>query len=257
MLRKEDKFLEGQILDKIRQCQDKHMLTYTPFLDLHEQSFAQQLLTRELKKVEIRAFFFGGYEEAMRRMLFFIPEYLEETWKECLEDILSVVKVKKAKDPHRLEHRDYLGAFVGLGIKREMMGDILVQEQGADIVVCKDILGVVLEQYKTVGRSSVTLEEKALSEIVFSEEERETKRLTVASNRLDNILSGCFQSSRSEAQAWIQKGIVYVNYVEKYKNEFPLQAGDIVVVRGEGKIKLEEFGALTKKEKLPLYYIKY
>lgn len=257
MLRKEDKFLEGQILDKLRQCEEMNMFCCTTFLDLHQQSFAQQILNRELKKTKVIAVFHGGYEEAIRRVLFFFPEYWKDTWREMLEEVFAVVEVKQGKDPYSLNHRDYLGAFLGLGIKRERMGDILVKERRADILLFREIMPIVLENYSSVGRSSVSVSEKKLGEITIEEEVREQKRGTVASNRLDNFLTLCFSTGRNQSQEWIQQGIVFVNYQEMKKNEFPLKNEDILVVRGQGKVRIEEIGDLTKKGKLTIYYTKY
>lgn len=257
MQTKEDKFLEGQILDKILQCQEDYIFTNTNFLDLHQQSVAQAILHREKKRQRIKAVFWGGYEGAMRRILFFLPEYLEEHSYETFEDVLGVLEVIKLDKNLSLNHRDYLGAFTGLGLKRETMGDILVRENGADLIVLKEMIPILLEEYCSVGKSSVQVQEKSLKKLIFVEENQKKERGTVASLRLDNVLCEIFNLSRTQAQEWIQKGSVYVNYVEKYKNESGIEAGDIIVLRGMGKAKIEETGSLTKKNKVPIYYIKY
>lgn len=257
MQTKEDKFLEGQILDKMLQCQEDYVPIHTGFLDLHQQNLAQIIVKREIKKRGIKALFYGGYEEALRRVLLLLPEYIEETSYEDFEDSFGVLEVTKTDRKISLKHRDYLGAFTGLGLKREMMGDILVREEGADLIVLKEILPILLEEYHSVGKSIVQVREKTLQELIFSEITTTRERGSVSSLRLDNVLSEIFYLSRSQAQEWIQKGNVYVNYVEKQKNESLIQVGDTIVVRGKGKTKIEQIEAVNKKNKFPIYYIKY
>lgn len=257
MIRKEDKILEGQILDKLQQCESCDMYTYTQFLDLHQQSVAQKILQQEMKGRNLKAFFYGGYEKAMRRCLFFLPAYMEDRWKEVVADVITILEVSLKKKEQEVSHRDYLGAFIGAGMKRELIGDIVVQEQGAQILVLEEVSHVVLEEYSSVGRNQTACVLRSLAELNVHEEEREIQRGTLTSIRLDAMLALSYQVSRTKAQEWIQKGIVFVNYVEKYKNEFPFQEGDIIVVRGWGKIEIKSFGVKNKKNKIPVYYIKY
>lgn len=257
MQTKEDIFLEGQILDKILQCQENYVAVHTGFLDLHQQSLAQNIIKREIKKRGIKALFYGAYEEAIRRILFFFPDYVEKDSCGEFENSFGVLEVSKIDKKISLTHRDYLGAFTGLGLKREMLGDILVREEGADLIALKEIIPILLKEYHSVGKSSVRVREKPLQELIFSENVMIRERGSVSSLRLDNVLSEIFHLSRAQAQEWIQKGNVYVNYVEKRKNESPVQDGDMIVIRGKGKRKIDKIEAVNKKNKFPIYYIKY
>lgn len=253
MYSKEDKILEGQILDKWRECEEGYYLCHTSFLDLHEQSVAQMIVNRESKKRNAKALFLGGYEEAMRRILVFLPDYISESDVE----VLTVLDVEVLDKTRNYKHSDYLGAFLGSGLKRELIGDILVKEQGAEIILLKDSLPMIEKAFSSVGRSSILLREKKIKNFDWQREERERQRGTLASLRLDNVIAMAYQTSRSQAQEWIQRGIVYLNYIEREKNEIPVEAGDIIVVRGQGKIKVEEIGDRNRKDKIVVYYIKY
>src|SRR3712207_4524577 len=105
MQTKEDKFLEGQILDKILLCQENDILVNTGFLDLHQQSLAQNILKREMKKQSIKAVFYGAYEGAIRRLLVFFPEYIQDNDDEDWNDIFGVLEVRKLDKNISLHHR--------------------------------------------------------------------------------------------------------------------------------------------------------
>ena len=145
-LTKEDKMLLAGAEDKFRQCCQQYCLTYTNFLDLRQRSLVEKSL-RELgvSSSEARCVFYGGYEDAERTMAVFLPDYADE--RDCP---LSVIRIKAPSGGRKLTHRDYLGSLLGLGLKREMTGDILVTDSGADIIVMEEVKDFILFNYDII-----------------------------------------------------------------------------------------------------------
>ena len=134
-MEKEDQFLLSHIEDQFRRCEDRNIPAYTGFLDMRQQTIASDFC----RSIGARPQFLGGYDDAERRVCAFLPDYLDET----TFDGIACVRVQTAAAlPKPLTHRDYLGALMGMGIERETVGDILAREDGADILVLHDMLGL-------------------------------------------------------------------------------------------------------------------
>ncbi|WP_419025605.1 RNA-binding protein [Emergencia sp.] len=253
---KEDHFLLGQIEDKITQCENKYIATHTGFLDSHQQSLARIYC----RKAHIptfdaepqgdalpptRSIFYGGHEEAERVILINLPDYA----KLSDYDPLTVIRAAKAEGGRELTHRDYLGSLAALGIKRELLGDILVREDGADIIVLTDIADFILMNYYKAGRTNLSLSQHPVSELIVPPLKRTTMTDTVASLRLDSVMASAFGLSRGKAAEAIGRGLVFVNHVEVIKPDFQVSEGDKLTLRGKGKACLIEVGGRSRKDR--------
>ena len=193
--------------------------------------------------------FWGGYEGAVRRMACFLPDYLEglSLADLCRED-LAILRCRYAKQA-TLGHRDFLGSLMGLGITRESVGDILIHPDlpQTDIVLSRQILPLVLLEYRSAGRTELEVEEIAPEELCVPEQAYEERTINVQSLRLDAVLAAAYNKSRSDAQAWIQSGRVMVRGHFVTKPDRMLTPGDTVVCRGLGKFVLAELGGQSRK----------
>lgn len=244
--RKDDKLLLAGIEDKFRQCCQQYRITCSSFLDLRQRSLAEQ----HCKKLcgrgeEVRCEFFGGYDEAERTVALFLPDYAQK------EDApLSVIRAQTAAGGKKLTHRDYLGSLMGLGIRREMIGDILISDSGADIIVLEEIREFLLYHYDKAGRTSLKLEEITLDRLHVPNLHTVELKDTVASLRLDNVAASAFSLSRAKAAEAIRSGLVFVNSMQMEKTDFQVQEGDKLVLRGKGKAYLKEVGSRTRKDRI-------
>ncbi|MBF1180344.1 MAG: hypothetical protein HXL98_03860 [[Eubacterium] sulci] len=134
---KEDRIFLGKIEDKIKGASEKYMLTYSDFLDPHEHSVASNYI-RGKGRFDVEIVFFGGYEDAERVLMFCLPDYA--SLEDASNDALKVIRVKTKEGGRTLRHGDYLGSLTGLGVSRSKIGDILVNEGGADIIVSSEIV---------------------------------------------------------------------------------------------------------------------
>ena len=155
-----------------------------------------------------------------------------------------------------LSHGDFLGSLLGLGIKREMTGDIIVRDNGADIIVMDEIAEFISDNYIKVGRVDISTEVLSLDELLIPEKETTLFYGTVASLRLDNTVSSGFKISRSKAAQAIRSGSVCVNHMEVCQPDFRVEEGDLISVRKKGRIRLNEVGGRTGKDRIGVTFEK-
>ena len=140
-----------------------------------------------------------------------------------------------------------------LGIKREKIGDILVFEDGADIVCCNEISKYILNSLPQLNRFSKSKIEKLnITNIRKPEIKKEQKRITVSSLRIDNIISEIVNCSRNESSKILEDQRVMVNYEVETKNSKIIKEDDIIVIRGKGKFRIFEILGETKKGKIAI-----
>ena len=256
----EKEILMSHALDKKRQSTDNSMITHTNFLSLDETSMLKTV-EREYNEY-VDTFYYGGYSDSERQIALFVPKFYDANDIDNFlsdnedENPVCIVRLKKDKF-NTLSHRDYLGAIMGLGLKREMVGDIKVTDSGADIFCLKSSAEYICDNLKKSGRGSVTGEIMPVSSFNSSDDKYELLFTTVSSLRLDGIIAAFFNLSRSTAAEAVNKGLVYVNSSQCLKGDYNLKEGDKIVLRGKGKTILTEVKGTSKKGKLKIEYKKY
>lgn len=238
-MEKEDRILLAGIEDRMRRSEERYMLTSTAFLDLRQRSLAETFLKGF---GGVNFCFYGGYEDAERTVCVFFPEgFMEGKSPEehfaaiPEEDPLAAVRAIRKKGAPPLSHRDYLGALMGLGIRRESVGDILVREDGADIILLKEIADFVLMNYSKAGRTPLELSGIPVSGLIFRAGERREVTESVASLRLDNLVSAAFSVSRSRAAEAAAEGLIFIDGISVKKPDRIIREGEKIVFRGRGK----------------------
>lgn len=256
----EKDILISKALDKKRQSADNSMITHTNFLSLDEISLVRTT-DREYNEY-VNTFYYGGYGDSERQIALFVPKFYDITdVNEFLIDNeddnpVCIVRLKKDKFT-TLSHRDYLGAIMGLGLKREMVGDIKVTDNGADVFCLKSSADYICENLRKSGRGSVSGEILSVNSFSSAEDKYELLFATVSSLRLDGIIAAFFNLSRSTAAETVNKGLVYVNSSQCLKIDYNLKEGDKIVFRGKGKTVLTEIKGTSKKGKLKIEYKRY
>ncbi len=138
---------------------------------------------------------------------------------------------------------------MGLGIKREKFGDIIVSPHGADIFVKRDLVSFFITNFTKVGNQNIDIEEINMDEINIVESKGEEISDTVASLRMDNIVSSMFKISRKDASKFINQGMVFQNNIEVEKCNKEVSEGDKIVLRGYGRAFLREIGGKSRKDR--------
>lgn len=251
----DDDILLSHARDRKQQCADRGMLTHTAFLDLHQRSLLASI-ERE-QNAEVQTFCYGGCTDAERVCAVFVPKFYG------IDDLAAYFAENPDDDPlcllraekdafSTLSHRDYLGALMGLGIKREQLGDILPDDGGAFLVCLRSIRPFLLEHFRSAGRATLTLRDAAISELGTRETKTEDAFVSVPSLRLDCVVAAAYKLSRAKAEQTIAAGLVFVNAVQESKTDRRLSPGDVLVLRGKGKCLLLEQTGQTKKGRLHL-----
>ena len=246
MKEKDDKILLAQVSDKIEMCENKNKIEYTNFLDLAQIELVQNYIDK-LKIENYKSY--GGYEQSERKLFVIYPEKFNSTVVE--KNLVSIVKIVRIQLPDELKgkyaHRDYLGAVIKLGVKREKVGDIIVDNDGADIMVDKDISKFLLENLSGLTRfskSKITIEK--IDNLRTVEVRREERDIIVSSLRLDNVISELARCSRNKALDIINMERVFVNFQCETKKTKQIKTGDMVTIRGKGRFYIKELVGQTK-----------
>lgn len=220
-------------------------------------SYSRFLSPREQRLISERQIFFGninlwgGCDEADRRIVAFVPN----DWEEVSFPI-SYVCVKNTSGRQHT-HRDYLGSVLGLGITRELTGDIAVDGDRAVMAVLTEIADFIAMNLTKVASSSVRTDILDSCDGFKNTRKFTDVSSTVSSLRLDCVLSAVLNKSRTHSQELISDGSTSVNYDIVKNTSLILKEGDVISVRGSGKFILQNIGNLTKKGRTHIEVKKY
>ena len=252
----EDRLFLSKVMDKLNIANMRNYMTYTDFLDLHQQTLAQDFLNRE--KVN-EYFFFGGNEYTERKVLFLYPDKLtKEIALEEAKKAIQVIRINLPKYNNDIyTHRDYLGGMIKLGIKREKTGDIFVYPEGADIVVQKEIAQFLQDNLLKLTRfSKSNIEILNIRELKVPEIKYEESIIVVPSLRMDSVVSEILRISRNKTSQVIEEERVFINFELCTNRSKILKVGDKISIRGKGRLEIAEELGSTKKDNIKLKILK-
>lgn len=246
----EDKLLLARVLDKYEQTERKSIPSATVFLSPREQQMAQAMLNAA--GIRSGYVFDGGYEEAERKVLIFLPDWAEEPAGDQLVFLRAAFHGEES-----LTHRDILGSLMGLGVTRERVGDILVSRHSADIVAAPSLLDFFLREWDQAGRVKLTVTEIQRSGLSVPQAQVKVIRDTVSSLRLDAVAATAFSMSRGRASELIAAGKVNLDHVPCLKGDKAVAEGAVITARGFGKAKLTQVGGLSRKGRIGITIERY
>jgi len=239
-------FLAGRVKDLATRAYMNNFTTHTNFLSVSEQALFYNILASEKIPANVHEYhgshfvIYGGAKDAERAMVCFLPDYLDEEsfiMSESEEpSVLTCVRIKpvNSKFADILSHRDYLGAIMNLGIERDQIGDIFTGDNEAYVFATCDIAEMICKELIRIKHTSVRCETVKISECNIEPKFEEIGG-TVASERIDAILSFVYHLSRSEAQRLIESESVFIDGRTAYSGGYDLKKGARVSVKGHGK----------------------
>ena len=247
----EDRLLLAKLWDKINAGLRRSIPANTAFLSPRELEMARFLFG------DVPGLYaFGGYEDAERKMLVYLPNYLEEDalWEEdspvvCLRAVFF--------EGDSLTHRDFLGALMGAGIARETVGDICVGKGSCDFFVTAEIAPYILQNFSSAGRTKLHIAPIPLRDAQIPEPEVKEIKDTLASLRLDSVISSGFRIGRSLAAQYVSSGKAAIDGLPCEKPDKAVAEGCKISVRGLGKIKLVSIHGKTKKDRISVTIHRY
>lgn len=243
--------LLAKLWDKINAGIRRNIPANTCFLSPRELEMARLLLGEPEGLYR-----FGGYADADRKMLVFLPDYLEEDSLMEPDGPLACLRATffEGDSP---SHRDFLGALMGAGVARETVGDICVGKGCCDFFVSREVAPYLLQNFGSAGRTKFRLTEVPLTEASIPEPEFKLIRDTLASLRLDAVISAGFRIGRSLASDHVCAGRAAINGLPCTKSDKSVSEGDTISVRGMGKIRLAQVNGQTKKGRISVEIQRY
>ena len=247
----EDRLLLAKLWDKINAGIRKNIPANTCFLSPRELEMARFLFGEPEG-----LYTFGGYEDAERKMLIYLPEYLDENalYEEDSPCVCLRATFYQGDSPN---HRDFLGALMGAGIGRETIGDICVGQSSCDFFVTPEIAPYILQNFTSAGRTKLHLEQIPLTDVHIPEPEVKEIKDTLASLRLDSVISSGFRIGRSLAAQYVNAGKAAIDGLPCEKADKLISEGAKISVRGLGKIKLHSVNGRTKKDRISVVIHRY
>jgi RNA-binding protein YlmH len=244
VLKLEDRVLVSRLLDKVEQCRYSSFV-YSDFLSPYEVAIAKRILD---KINDVFYTFIGGYEGAERVIAAISSDFVDEDNAFNNAPLSFLRIIPSIAKP--LSHRDYLGSLLGLGIKREKIGDILVCDSYADVFLIDKLAEYILYNLDKIGNVKVSCELLDVYKYTAPQKKEKLFNTTVASLRADSVASSGFSISRTKVMDYFRAQRVNVNWELVQNPSKQLSEGDVISIRGMGRIVLEKVVGTTKKDRI-------
>ncbi|WP_371369288.1 hypothetical protein SRRS_25200 [Sporomusa rhizae] len=238
-----DAELAAKLLDLAEIALKSRKYKVSEFLDPYGQSIAETIVAHyDRLTLEIN----GGYSGSERVKVAFVEsEFLD--YAGSLDFGIKAIVIKWDSRYCRLSHRDVLGALMGLGIKREVLGDIIMASEQCYVVTDTAMVNYISQNLTEVGQATISVESVTLDDLPAKEEKVKEIRATVASLRLDSVAASGFGTSRTRMSEDIAAAKVKINWQEAKSSSQSVKVGDIISMRGRGRVEVVEIPGQTKK----------
>jgi RNA-binding protein YlmH len=243
----EDKNALSNLYDKIQLAEKISKTVYTN--EFYPPSVWKSI-TSMSRSLGISVYTNGIFEDSDRRMIAFTAE-------EADSYPITLMKIENKSRFHELQHRDYLGAIMSLGVKREKFGDMILKDNSCYAAVCEDISDYIRDNLDYIGKCPCIVE--LLQEFDVQNLSAKYERIVVFSTsmRLDCVVSALTNVSRAGAVDLIHGGKILLDYAEVSEKDRIVQEDSVITIRGFGKFKVEEQVGATQKGRLKLSIKKY
>lgn len=249
LFKNEDEFLIASLFEDISLCLEIEYPVYgncflTPSILLK--------LTDFCKTINLEVFKYGLTQNSEKQLVVFVPKNFDLN---LLEPPTTLFKIDASNKFKKLEHKDFLGSIMSLGLKRETLGDILVKDNIGFCIALTSVYSIIqnsLKQINTIPIKISTIEKNEIPELQFKEFSE-----TVPSLRLDSIIASISNISRNISVNLIETGDVMINYnIEKNKSKI-VEVGSIITIRKKGKFILFKNLGENKKGKFKILINQY
>jgi RNA-binding protein YlmH len=244
----EDKNLISSIFNKMEIAMKTNKVVFT-------NDFLSPSIWNEISPIcenyKIRSFAYGVFKDADRRMLAF------STLEEPKEYPITLLTISNKSKFSKLEHKDYLGAIMSLGIKREKLGDLIIEDSKCYAPVCSDISSYIINNLSSIGNCPCAVSEHNYKLQELPERRFDTKIIISTSLRLDGMVAAICHISRSSSVQLIASGKILVNYSQCLKKDKIIKNDDTLTIRGYGKLRVKEIIGTTQKDRLKVEIKQY
>ncbi|MBP3761866.1 MAG: RNA-binding protein [Ruminococcus sp.] len=246
-----DKLFYAKLEDMTDRCDKNSMIVFSKFLDERQCILAQQWCSRNTGSLNFQLW--GGFPQARRKILAVYPDYCESFVK---DEFPVKCLTFNYRQQDKLTHRDFLGTFMGMNFKRELIGDIVTDEGIAQVFVNDVASSLISAQVRKIGKTGVKISDSQPFSLEIKQEYKEISA-TAASMRLDCIVSIAAGVSREKAAALIRAEKTDVNHFTVTSLSHELHKEDIISIRGCGRFILADIGAVTAKNRIHILLKKF
>jgi RNA-binding protein YlmH len=244
----EEEGIISSIYDKIELCKKTDGTVYTDiFLPPQIWSTLVEIEAELGVLVEVN----GLSVESEKKMAAFKSYYSDE----IPEFPSKLIVIKTNSKFNKLEHRHYLAGILSTGIRREKLGDLIVEGENCYTIISDRLFDFLKLHLLSIGKSKVKIEE--VGDRHIPRYKFEGKEYLINSCRLDVIVSALINASRNEALKLINSSQVMVNYGFKTDKSLVVKEGDVISIRRYGKHIFTGSGGETKKGKIKGKFKKY
>lgn len=253
----EEKLILAKLNDKIRLSKTRNKIVNTEFLNMYQES----VIRKEIERIKLTNHIFtGGYEEAESKILIIYPDKLtEEIIEQNIKNIIKAIKIELPNEQKgKYQHKDYLGTIMQFGITRDRIGDIIVYDDKAYIIVLQENAQYIKDSLITTRKfKKSNIEIIETYDIEAKEPEFEEIKISINSQRLDNFVSEITKLSRNETAKIIEGELISVNGKIETRQSKIVETGDILIIRRYGKYIVDSFLNINKKGKQIVIIKKY
>ncbi|MBU3158996.1 RNA-binding protein [Clostridium frigoris] len=244
----EDKNLISNIFNKIQIAEKTNGIIFTN--DFLPPAIWHQILAIS-ENYDVKSFANGIFKDSDRRMLSF------STYDAPTEYPIDLLEIKNKSKFAKVDHKDYLGAIMSLGIKREKLGDLIIQDSICYAPVCSDISDFIINNLNKIKNCPCVVTEYDYISQALPERKFEEKVVITTSFRLDGLVSAVCNISRNSSVELISSGKILVNYFHCLKKDKVIESNDTLTIRGYGKFKIAEIIGNTQKGRLKVVIKQY
>lgn len=244
--RKEEHKLIDQLIDKCYRANDQFAPVLTSFLDPRGQ-YILNVVVGSFQDLEV-TFYGGPYAERQRAII--APDYFQPE----VEDFeIILFEIDYPQKFVTLQHQHVLGTIMSLGIERDQLGDIVVDNR-IQFTLTKQLESYIILELNKIKGATVKLNALPIKDMIQSVENWHSSETTVTGLRLDVVLKEMIRKSRSISKQLIEKKRVKVNHTIIDSADFQLDKGDLLSIQGYGRAMITDIGGKTKKDKVRISY---
>lgn len=231
-----------RIADKAAYVNKNYISLATEFIN----PYVAELCLPLIKNYEIKFELFPSFKHGERKVFILYPDYLESV---DVDNFIVGLRIYNRSKFKKLNHKDYLGSLMSLGIDRNKTGDIYVYDDYADIVLHNDISDYIMYNLDKIGHNKIEIEKIKVNEVNYKEQEHVILNVTSSSMRLDNIVKHITNKSRETASEMIKTGNIKINWKVEERVTLEIKEQDMISVSKYGRFKVSKLSGLTKSGK--------
>lgn len=235
----------SRLKDLANRCYQKNIYTYTDFLSLADLSL---FMANSKDFSFVKWTIYGGYEDAERVVVRF-GDYDSLGYEEDFPIAILSIKPLQNKFADELTHRDFLGSLMNLGIERDALGDILINEKSAYLFCEEKVADYIIDNLSRVKHTSVMLKREVSLPDIMKKEPVEMS-VQIPSERIDALVAKVYHISREDSITLFREKRIFVNGRIMENNSGSVKPGDSITVRGYGKFNYKGMTGLSKKGKV-------